>query len=364
MSFLSQCIWYFLKAAIGFFANGELLWGISDNARLVLAGVSLVMTVAGFVYIFKTASKPVRYLDIPLIFLVSALEIVFEIYVSQFSAFSLVPGILGLIPGAFYTVRCFRWFIDVVHKKRKPEKKNVIVLAGYIIASLVFISFMFIDFGADKQKPTQNEIQLVNECYDYTQMYLSSLPTDKSELRKIDDVTEKITEASVFKRAYDKSEFYKNSDGGIFRGATKLKQMTRQRAYADVVALRLKTLIALKQYDAYYDLFINNCGYLFYADNSYYLELWVNDTYDLSDEDFDAIISGYLGALELCDYDSDRLFITGDIVDFYEEYEPDNADIEKYRELRSQIYDANDFEDLLETVRENPGYASEKLAIE
>ncbi len=364
MSFLSQATFYFINSLIYFLAGDYLSFDVTDEFNYILIGVSAIMTVIGFIAVFKAKEQSVKYLDIPLIFVTSILTIVFDMYISKVSYFALVPSIFGLIPSTINTIRVIRWIIDVTKKRRTPQKKNAVVVVAYILATVSLFSLMFVDFGTDKQVPTNSEIQLINKCYEYTTKYLTNLPTDKTTLQEIEEVTAKVTEKDIFIKSFDKSEFYKNSSGSILRGTEKLKDMNCKRAYADIVALRLKTLIALKDYDSYNEFFIDNCGYLLYVDDCFYFDLWVNDSYSLSEQDFKAIISGFIGILEIADNDSDRLFINSDIIDFYNKYEPDNNEIEKYRKLRSEIYDRNDFEELLENARNNRGYMTDVLAVE
>ena len=363
MSFLSQCIFYFINGVIDFLAGAHLSFNVTNGFRFLLIGISVVMTIVGFVAIFKAKGKTLKYLDIPLIFVISIVTIIFEIYVSEHSFLYFIPGVLGLIPGTIYTIRIIRWIVDVAKKKRNPQKKNAIVLLAYILATISVLALMFVDFGADKQKPTE-EIQLVNKCYEYITKYLTNLPTDKTTLQEIEDVTAEVTENDVFVKSFDKSEFYKNSQGGLLRGVEALKDRNSKRAYADIVALRLKTLIVLEDYDSYNEFFIDNWGYLFYVDDGFYFDLWANDSYSLSQQDLDTIITGLINILELADNDSDKLFIIQDILDFYNKYNPDNDEVEKYRKLRSELYDRNDFEELLETARNNRGYLTEELAVE
>lgn len=364
MSFLSQAIFYLVNSLIDFLAGDYLSFDVTDRFNYILIIISAIMLVVAFIAIFRTKDKAIKYLDVPLIFVTSILNIVFDMYVSDFSKFTLVPSFFGLIPSLFYTVRVIKWLVDVAKKRRKPQKKNAIVVVGYVLATISLFSLMFVNFGAVKQNPTDTEIQLVNKCYEYTNKYLTNLPTDKTTLQEIEDITAKVTEKDVFVKSFYKSEFYKNSEGGILRGAEKLKDMKSKRAYADIVALRLKTLIALKDYDSYNEFFIDNCGYLLYVDDGFYFDLWANDSYSLSEHDFNAIISSFINILELADNDSDRLFINSDIIDFYNKYEPDNDEVEKYRKLRSEIYDRNDYEDLLEAARNNRGYLTKELAVE
>lgn len=364
MSFLTQATFYFINSLIDFLAGDYLSFDVTDEFNFILIGISAIMTVIGFIAVFKAKGQSVKYFDIPLIFVTSILMIVFDMYVSDFSKFSLVPSIFGLIPGTVYTIRVIRWIIDVVKKRRKPEKRNAIVVVVYFLATILVFSINFVDFSENKLKPTEEEIRIVDECYEYTTKYLTNLPADKTTLQGIENVTAEVTEKDLLVKSFDKSEFYKNSSGGILRGSEKLKDMNSKRAYADIVALRLKTLIALKDYDSYNEFFIDNCGYLLYVDDCFYFDLWANDKYSLSSQDLDTIISSFKNILRICDNDYDRLFIYSDIIDFYNEYEPDNDEIEKYYKLRSEIYNRNDYEELLETARNNRGYLTDVLAVE
>jgi len=80
--------------------------------------------------------------------------------------------------------------------------------------------------------------------------------------------------------------------------------------------------------------------------------------------DFILIYGQTITILDLADNDSDKLFIIQDILDFYNKYAPDNDEVEKYRKLRSELYDRNDFEALLEDARNSRGYLTEALAVE
>ncbi len=364
MSFLSQAIFYFINYLIDFLAGDYLSFDVTDELNFILIGLSAIMTFIGFVAVFKAKVQGVKYLDIPLIFVTSILNIVFDMYVSDFSKFSLVPSIFGLIPSTIYTIRVIRWIIDVSKKRRTPQKKNAVVVVVYILATVVLFALMFVDFDEDKPKPTDEEFQIVNECYEYTTKYLTNLPADKTTLQEIENVTAEITEKDLLVKSFDESEFYKNSSGGILRGSEKLKDMNCKRAYADIVALRLKALIALNDYEAYNEFFVDNCGYLLYVDDCFYFDLWANDNYSLSNQDFKTIISSFENILRISDNDYDRLFIISDIIDFYNKYEPDNDEVEYYCEFRSDIYERNDYEALLETARNNRGYLTDELAIE
>lgn len=365
MSFLSQVIFYFINRLIDFLASDLLSVEITNGFKFVLIGVAAIMTVIGFIAIFRTKGKAIKYLDIPLIFVASILNIVFDMYVSVVSYFALVPSFFGLIPGTIYTIRVIRWIIDIAKKRRIPQKKNAIVVVAYILAAISVFSLTFVDFSGKKQKPTEEEIQLVDKCFKYSGMYLYSVPTYESTLLEIEKATENATESDVFIRCYKDSLFYKTGDNSILNKPVKVMNMNRKKAYAEIVALRLKTLIALKDYEAYNEFFVDNCGYLFYVDNSFYFDLWVNDDYALTDEDFATIISGYENILSLCDNDIDRYFILGDITDFYYQFEPDNKDVEKFEKTRNDIFSSFDLEDTINKLNDSTGgYYSKSLAIE
>lgn len=364
MSFLSQCIFYFIKGVISFFSSDYLSFDMTNDFRFVLIFISIVMTIVGFIAIFKFSKKPVRYLDIPLIFLVTAVAIFSEIYVSRFLFLMTVPAMLSVIPAVFHIARCVSWAIDVKKKRRVPQKKNAFVVIAYVVASILLSSLVFVDFGAKTQKPTQEEIELAYDCYAYTTKYLTAIPDDEETLKQIEAVTRELTENGTFIKVFDDSLFHQKDAGAVIKETAKAKTVNRRKAYANVVALRLKTLIALKDYETYNEFFVDNCGYLFYKDLSFYFDSWVNDDFVLSTEDFEAIVSGYESAYKLCDNDSDRLFINSDVIQFYGEYAPDDTGVEKYEKIRAEIYDSNDYDELLADARGSAGYMSEELAIE
>lgn len=365
MSFLSQVIFYFINRSIDFIASDLFPFEITNGFKFVLIGIAAIMTVIGFIAIFKAKGQSINYLDIPLIFVTSILKIVFDMYVSVVSYFALVPSFFGLIPGTIYTIRVIRWIIDVAKKRRKPQKKNAVVVVAYILATVSVFSLAFVDFSGDKQKPTEEEIQLVNKCFEYSGMYLYNIPTYEPTLLEIENVTENVTESDVFIKGYKESLFYKTGDKSILNEPVKVTNMNRRKAYAEIVALRLKTLIILKDYEAYNEFFVDNCGYLFYVDNSFYFDLWKNDDYALTEEDFATIISGYENILSLCDNDIDRYFILGDITDFYNQFEPDNKDAEEFEKIRNDIFSSFDLEDTINKLKDSTGgYCSENLAIE
>ena len=365
MSFLSQTIFYFINCFICFLAGDHLSFDITDTLKFTLVGISAIMTVIGFIAIFKTKGKALNYLDIPLIFVTSILKIVFDMYVSAVSCFALVPSFFGLIPGTIYTIRVIRWIIDVAKKRRKPQKKNTVVVVAYILAMVSVFSLAFVDFSGNKLKPTEEEIQLVDKCFEYKGLYLYNIPTYEPTLLEIEKVTGNATENDVFISCYKESLFYKTGDNSILNKPVKVTNMNRRKAYAEIVALRLKTLIVLKDYEAYNEFFVDNCGYLFYVDNSFYFDLWKNDDYALTEEDFATIISGYENILSLCDNDIDRYFILGDITDFYNQFEPDNKDAEEFEKTRNDIFSSFDLEDIINKLKDSTGgYYSENLAIE
>lgn len=365
MSFLSQVILYFINGVIDFLAGDPLSFEITDELKFVLIGIATIMIVIGFIAIFKAKGQMINYLDIPLIFVTNILNIVFNMFVSDVSYFALVPSFFGLIPGTIYTIRVIRWIIDVAKKRRKPKKKNAVVVVVYILAMVSVFSLAFVDFSGNKQKPTQEEIQLVDKCFEYSGMYLYNVPTYEPTLLEIEKVTGNATENDVFIRCYKESLFYKTGDNNILNKPVKVININRRKAYAEIVALRLKTLIALKDYEAYNEFFVDNCGYLFYADNSFYFDLWKNDDYALTEEDFATIISGYESILSLCDNDIDRYFILGDVTDFYHQFEPDNKDVEKFEKTRNDIFSSFDLEDTINKLKDSTGgYYSESLAIE
>jgi hypothetical protein len=95
-----------------------------------------------------------------------------------------------------------------------------------------------------------------------------------------------------------------------------------------------------------------------------YLYCLGGDNYELTEEDFAAIISGYEKALALCDNDMDRLYILISISDFYHYYKPDSEEEEKYDEMYSAAFDATELERLFSDSTKTKGLRSKKLTVE
>ncbi len=361
MSFLSQCIFYLISSVINTISGKVVSENTINAGGFILIGVALAMSAVGFVAFSKVEERKRRYLDIPLIYVSIALDILIAMFVPKLE---IVGTLFSLVPGTCCLVREIKWLIDVVKKIRKPQKKNAIVLTAYILIEACLFSLSFVDFEALKNKPTAEEIQLVNSCYTYTESYLTAFPADKTKIQEIADITQLTTEEGIFKRAYGESDYFLKGDYGLLHKVPEMKDLYRKKDYADVVALRLKTLIALKDYDAYTEFFVENCGYLSIVEKNMYLDCWKNDNYKLTEEDFDAIILGYEKALALCDNDYDRFDILTDILNFYDEYEPDNNEAEKYNEMYLAIPVEVELEKMAGSANDTIGYGSEKLVVE
>ncbi len=361
MSFLAQCIFYFIDAIIGTVSGKVISENTINAGGFILIGVALAVSAVGFVAFSKVEERKIRYLDIPLIFVSTALDILVTMLAPEFE---LVAVVFGLIPAVCCLVREIKWVVDVAKKRRKPQKENTIVLVTYILAWVCLLSIALVDFDAVKNKPTIEEIELVDFCYIYTENYLTALPTDKMKIQEIADITQLTTEKGIFKKAYGESDYFLKGDYSLLHKVPEMKDLYRKKDYADVVALRLKTLIALKDYEAYTEFFVKNCGYLSIVEKNMYLDCWKNDNYKLTEEDFDAIILGYEKALALCDNDYDRFDILTDICNFYEEYEPDNKEAEKYNEMYLAIPVEVELEKISGSPKDPIGYNSEKLAVE
>ena len=360
MSFLSQCIFYLISSVINTVSDKVVSESTVNAGGIILIGVALAMSAVGFVAFSKVEDRKRRYLDIPLVFVGIALDILIAMLVPELE---IVGTLFALVPGTCCLVREIKWLIDVLKKRRKPQKKNAIVLIAYILIEACLFSLNFVDFEVLKNKPTAEEIDLVNSCYIYTESYLTDFPTDEKTIQEIADTTAKVTEKGVFKRVYGESDYFIKGDYNLLYKLTAAKDAARKQDYADVVALRLKTLIALKDYDAYTEFFVENCGYLSIVEKNMYFDCWKNDNYKLTEEDFDAIITGYDKALALCDNDYDRLDILTDICSFYEEYEPHNTEAEKYNKMRQAIPVEVELDKMTGSPKDPIGYNSEKLAV-
>ena len=361
MSFLLQCVFYFIRSFLGLLSNEYVILNITDKFRYALICVSLIMTVVGFVTVFKKKVPVLKYLDIPLIFVGFAMNVVFDMFVLSSSFLSIVPTIFGLVPSTICLIREIRWIIDVVKKRRKPQKKNIPVLVGYVLASAVVTVILCTGLSFLEPAPTEENIKLVDNCYEYTEKYLMELPDDTEKIEDISVLTEAVTKDDVFKSTFDESLYFENSAVGVLRWMASVKDYNRKVAYSDIVALRLKTFIATEDYEAYQRFFTENAGYIPYNDLSY-AELWENDKEYITPESFDIIIDSYKNILSLCDNDSDKFLILMSMVDFYKMFNPDSEDLELYTEQAYEILTSDATYDLLSA--DDMTYTSQKLKVD
>ncbi len=368
MSFLVQCLFYIINQLFNILSGESLSLNLGTPGKLVFVFLSLIMMALGFVSISKVKNKKIRYLDIPLIYFSTAFDIIWETYGPTHPLLEIFPALIGLVPSIFFTIRCVMWFVDVVKKRRTPNKKNAFVLISYILATIALMSLAFIDFKASDYDPTEKEIQLLDECYDYTQDYLYALPSDKTELQKIADTTENIIENNVFDKAFEESKFYENTELGFFKGMAKIKQALKENAYAEVVALHLKTLIVLNKNEKYTDFFADNCSYLICPKLSFYYDVWESEkAYPLDNNDFKTVINGYKKILSLCDNDNDRILVLHLICDFYDKYDPSNEAGDKYTEEVLDLYNYDSYFEYYgqtKAIKEQRGYTSKALALD
>lgn len=366
MSFLNQCLFYFINQLFYILSGESLSFNLETPGKLILVFLSFVMMAIGFAMVSKAKNQKIKYLDIPLIFFSTAFGIIWETFGPTHPLLEIIPALVGLVPSIFFTVRCIMWFVDVIKKRRTPNKKNAIVLISYILATIALMSLAFIDFKSSDDEPAQKEIQLLDECYDYTQNYLYNLPADKTELQKIADTTQLIIDNDIFDKAYEESKFYKNSEIKFFKAMVKIKQTLKENSYAEVVALHLKTLIVLNEDERYNDFFVDNCSYLICPELSFYYDVWENEkTYTLTDDSFETVINGYKEILSLCDNDNDKILVLHAMCEFYDKFDSENEEGDYYTSEVVDLYNYDSYFDYFgqtEAIKKQRGYVSEKLA--
>ena len=233
----------------------------------------------------------------------------------------------------------------------------------YLFLTLFVVAFSFVDFDAIKySKPSQEEIDLLNECYYYTENYLEVLPEDSNKITDIYETTDYIIENEIFYKAYSKSEYHSNSGNVITKTLYSVKNNKKQLSYAEIVALHLKTLVVLEKDVEYSEFFKGNSNILIYPGNMFYLECWKKEDSSLKNENIlKTILIGYENILTLCDNDIDKIKILNSIINFCDVFDSTNTQVyfEQRKEIESQ-YDGL-YEGLYEDVLNSKTYSSKAI---
>lgn len=364
MSFFVQCLFYYINQLLNIaLVQGLNISDFTDFQKILIGIFVVVMVCVSLFTVVKIPENRKLYLDIPLVY-IATLVIFFVVIFTQDSPIKLAWSTpISLVADVFLAIRFVKWVKDIAQKHRKPKKKNVIIFICYVVLLVLTVAFIGVgSVDSENSEATVQEVDNINQCYYLTQEYLTSLP-DTATLQVIDKATQGAVDGD-FKKAYSDTKYYDGMIKDTINQLAGLSSSERKRDYCDIVALRLKTLLVLGKTEEYKIFFIENCSYLIFPDWSYYFNLWANEeNYHLSDEQLNTIIQAYDDALALCDNDTDRLIIIDAIEDFYSEFAPDDEAVNGYKKLKSDIYDRNDYQVLLDESKYRSEYLSEKLKV-
>lgn len=365
MSFFLECLFYYINQILNIaLVQGIINTNLAYYQKIIVGTLVVAMVCVSVFALIKTTKNRNLYLDIPFIYIATFIDFFVLICMPEIPIKFIWSVPLKLAADIFLAIRFFKWVNNIVKKHKKPEKKNILAFICYIFLLILTVVLLVVNsFDLKKDEVTFQEIDNVNKCYDYTQEYLISLP-DSVMLENIYEVTQ-ATVDGAFDNAYFVSQY---SDGVIvdtINQVAGISSAEKKRDYCDIIAMHLKTLLALGKTEEYQAFFIENCSYLVFPDWSYYFDLWVQEkNYTLTADDFDVIIDAYDEALGLCDNDVDRLIILDSIIDFYTEFASNDEKVNEYKQLKSDIYDRNDYQLLLDESKYRSEYLSENLKID
>ena len=178
-------------------------------------------------------------------------------------------------------------------KLLKKDKNNFKVCSSLVVLLIVFV-VVFAYNCTDRNSATNEEIALLNNCYDYSEKYLySALPEEKSELETMQKDIEAVLETDVFKRVVSKSKYEdrfleaQKADEKGFHGAT-----TEKSSYAnELIFLKCKILLALDKNDEFIS---------YYQENQHYFGFWADAFFDYLDSNLENLTEDDVVVIDKC----------------------------------------------------------------
>ncbi len=225
-------------------------------------------------------------------------------------------------------------------KLPKTEKIKIAKFTYPYVAVLLVIGISVLAgvyIKENRQTATDEEIELVNRCYEYTVKYLQNeLPDDKETLETMQKDIEDVIETNVFKNAFNESKFHERHMNAkvdkdyVYKGAVPEKSN-----YAnELMYLKGKILLKLDKNDEYIDYYIDTHKYFTTSfSEKYYFEYLNNDKGNYSEDDCEVIRKGCIKLLESDLPDYEKWECTAD----YSVINPKNTTKEKRVEERDKL---------------------------
>lgn len=245
--------------------------------NLLLCGLYLLDFICGLVGLSNLHSRGVMLQEFPLFEKIAVI------------IYCCVPLFLGM----FLFWAYFNFEAPGKTKLLKKDKNNFKVCSSLVVLLIVFV-VVFAYNCTDRNSATNEEIALLNNCYDYSEKYLySALPEDKSELETMQKDIESVLETDVFKRVVSKSKYEERfleaqkADEKGFHGAT-----TEKSSYAnELIFLKCKILLALDKNDEFIS---------YYQENQHYFGFWADAFFDYLDSNLENLTEDDVVVIDKC----------------------------------------------------------------
>ncbi len=244
---------------------------------LLLSGLYLLDFICGLVGLSDLHSTGILLQEISLI---DKIKVVIA---------SVIPTLLCLLLFWIY----FNFEASGKTKIFKKDKNNFKICSYFVVLSLLFV-VVFAYNCTDRNSATNEEIELLNKCYNYSEKYLySALPEDKSELETMQKDIEAVLETDVFKRVVSKSKYEERflktqkADEKDFHNAT-----TEKSSYAnELIFLKCKILLALDENDEFIS---------YYQENQHYFGFWADAFFDYLGDNLENLTEDDVVVIDKC----------------------------------------------------------------
>jgi len=241
--------------------------------------------------------------------------------VSCLKSEALVSLILHLV--ALVVIQIFLFFLLVVDKlkivgkfKEQPKHVRKELYKKTISATVIFsvttsIVFAGVWFNDSRKKATDDEVLLLNRCYDYSEKYLyKELLDDEETLKLIVNDIDSVIETDIFKNAFNQSK-YKNRILSSENESSYPPLIIKSEYANELMFLKCKILLQLDKETEYISYYKSIYKYFGSTWTKRYYE-YVNENIDgFTEEQKEIIKKGYkeILASDASDFEKYNVFI-------------------------------------------------------
>ncbi len=207
--------------------------------------------------------------------------------------------------------------LNIVGKfKDQPQNVRKELYKKTISATVIFsvttsIVFAGVWFNDSRKKATDDEVLLLNRCYDYSEKYLyKELPDDEETLKLIVNDIDSVIETDIFKNAFNQSK-YKNRILSSENESSYPPLIIKSEYANELMFLKCKILLQLDKETEYISYYKNNYKYFGSTWTKRYYE-YVNENIDgFTEEQKEIIKKGYkeILASDASDFEKYNVFM-------------------------------------------------------